>query len=160
MRYTVTGLVLVVLLSVSASAAAQEEARGRTAIAGGIGVPVGLVGAQVLRRLGDLPLAAVLGLGFEGIAPQLQINLLSVGDFNLHLGGGVLYNPWGFLVLSSGSVVAFGAIALQRWPYRWRHGGLFLNGELEIVRQVRGSAEGGHENTWLPGVAGQIGVAF
>jgi len=61
--------VLVVLLSVSASAAAQEEARGRTAIAGGIGVPVGLVGAQVLRRLGDLPLAAVLGLGFEGIAP-------------------------------------------------------------------------------------------
>ena len=68
------------------------------------------MGAQVLRRLGDLPLAAVLGLGFEGIAPQMQIDLLSVGDFNLHLGGGVLYNPWGFLVLSPGSVVAFGAI--------------------------------------------------
>jgi hypothetical protein len=148
------------LLSMSSSAWAQDEPTGKTAVAGGVGVSVGILGARVARRLGDLPLAAVLGLGAEGIAPQLQIDLLSSGNFNVHIGGGALYAPWGLLVLSQGSVVPFGVIGGQRWPYRWQHGGLFLNGDVEIVRQVRGHSEGGHENEWIPTVGGQIGATF
>jgi len=159
-KLTLRLLVISALLSMSAPAVAQEGSGGKTVIAGGFGVSVGIVGAMVARRLGDLPVAAVLGLGSEGTAPQLQIDLLSTGDFNLHVVGGVLYAPWPGLVLSQGSLLPFGAIGVQRWPYRWQHGGLFLNGDVGIVRQVRGYAEGGHEHQWQPMVEGQIGVAF
>jgi hypothetical protein len=148
------------LLAMPAPAPAQEGSGGKTVIAGGIGVSVGIVGARVARRIGDLPLAALLGLGSEGVAPVLQIDLFSTGDFNLHVGGGVLYAPWTGLALSQGSLVPLGTIGIQRWPYRWQHGGLFLNGDVEVVRQVRGRAEGGHEHQWLATVGGQVGVAF
>jgi hypothetical protein len=148
------------LLSLPASARAQDGPSGNTAIAGGVGVSVGILGARVARRLGDLPFAVMVGLGLEGISPQLQIDLLSRGNFNLHVGGGVLYAPWEGLVLSSGSLLTVGTIGVQRWPYRWQHGGLFLNGDVEIVRQVRGISEGGHEHQWIPTVGGQVGVAF
>lgn len=160
MKPTVAGLVLVFLLSVSARVLAQEERSGTTAIAGGLGVSVGLLGARFAHRLGGLPLAAVLGLGFEGVAPQLQIDLLSFGNANLHVGGGVLYNPWGFLVLSAGSVLPFGTVGVQRWPYRWQRGGLFLNAEVEIVKLVRGHAEGSNGDRVTATVGGQIGIAF
>jgi len=121
---------------------------------------VGRLGARIGRRLGDLPLAAALGLGVEGIAPQLQIDLLSFGDFNLHVGGAVLYTPWEGLVFTRGSEQTVGTVGLQRWPYRGHRGGLFLNGDVEIVRQVRGHAEGLYEHRWTATVGGQIGVAF
>lgn len=153
-------LVICSLLSVSAPALAQDGSGGNTVIAGGFGVSVGILGAWVSRRLGDLPLAPVLGLGVDGIAPQLQLDVLSVGHFNLHIGGGVLYAPWEGLVSSQGSLITIGTIGVQRWPYRWQHGGLFLNGVVQMVKQVRGTSEGGHEHEWRPGLGAQVGVAF
>jgi hypothetical protein len=68
--------------------------------------------------------------------------------------------PWEGLVFTRGSVQTVGTVGLQRWPYRWHRGGLFLNGDVEIVRQVRGHAEGHNEHRWTAPVGGQIGVAF
>ena len=160
MRHIIAGLVLVVFLSASARVLAQEGRSGTTVVAGGLGVSTGLLGAMIAQRLGELPLAVMLGVGFEGIAPQLQIDLFSFGNSNLHFGGGVLYNPWGFLVLSAGSVVSFGTVGIQRWPYRWQHGGLFVNGDVVIVKLVRGHAEGDNGDHVSAGVGGQIGLAF
>jgi hypothetical protein len=153
-------LLVMPLLSMSVRAVAQEGPSGKTVLAGGLGASVGVLGGRVARRLGDLPLAALLGVGIEGIAPQLQIDVLSMGDLNLHVSGGMLYEPWEGLIFSQGSLLTIAAIGVQRWPFRWQHGGLFLNGDVEIVRQVRGTSEGGHEHQWQATVGGQIGGAF
>ena len=94
----------------------------------------------------------------EGIAPKLQIDLMSFGNFNLHVGGGVLYNPWGFLVFSQGSVLTIGMIGAQRWPYRWQHGGISLNGDVELVRQIRGHADVSHGAGVRAGGHGGVGL--
>jgi hypothetical protein len=137
----------------------QAPVTSPVAIAGGFGVSSGLMGALLARRIGELPLAAVLGLGIEGLVPQLQVDLFTRGNFNLHVGGGVLYNPWGGLVFSPGSVVGLGSAGVQRWAYRWQHGGVFLNADVQLVKQFRGTAETRADH-WAPGVGGQIGAAF
>ena len=160
MRFGVAGLILAALASGPAPARGQEQVASPVAIAGGFGVSTGLMGGLLARRIGELPLAALLGLGIEGLVPQLQVDLFTRGNFNLHVGGGVLYNPWGGLVLSPGSVVALGSAGVQRWAYRWQHGGIFLNADVQLVKQFRGSSEGSRTDYWRPGVGGQIGAAF
>ena len=58
------------LVSGAAPVRGQEPVTAPVAIAGGFGVSTGLVGALLARRIGELPLAAVLGLGIEGLVPQ------------------------------------------------------------------------------------------
>jgi hypothetical protein len=104
-------LLVISLLSMFAPAVAQAGPSGKTVLAGGFGPSVGVLGGRVARRLGDLPLAALFGLGIEGIAPQLQIDVLSMGGLNLHVSGGMLYEPWEALIFSQGSLLTVAAIA-------------------------------------------------
>ena len=93
-------------------------------IAIGLGIESGLAGARYLKRLEESPLA--IGLGLEGIAPQLSLSLLQKRLWGVHVNGSVLVSPWEFVVFSKGSVSTGVSLGFHRWPSEDERFGLFL----------------------------------
>ncbi len=126
----------------------------------GMGVETGLMGIKYSVWSRNSSFIYGVGLGFEGVIPQVQYRVLEYGNFVFYAAGFVWYNPWGFLLTSSGSIVLSAGLGIQRWASRETGSGIYLNLGASPIYQVVGMHEGGSEK--FLGIAPnfQVGVSW
>ena len=126
----------------------------------GLGTDTGILGFKYSKWSSNSRLMLGVGVGFEGIIPQVQYPLLEIGSLDLYASSFVWYNPWGFLLTSAGSVVVGGGLGIQRWVRKIEGLGLYLNLGASPSFQLLGEHEGGSEMFLGIGLNFQAGFSF
>ena len=126
----------------------------------GLGVETGIMGIKYSVWSRNSSYMYGVGLGFEGVIPQVQYRVSEYRNFVFYTSGFVWYNPWGFLLTSSGSIVLGAGVGIQRWANRETGGGIYLSSGVSAIYQIFGLHEGGSEN--FLGIAPnfQVGISW
>jgi hypothetical protein len=90
----------------------------------------------------------------------VQLNVLRIEHWNLHLGAVLGYAPRESVIFSHGSVIVALSSGIQRWPLDGGGVGLFVDGGVDVGKQVRGSAEGDGEDELFAALKLHLGMAF
>ena len=123
-----------------------SPARSPDILAIGLGLETGILGFKYLRWIDATPMILGMGVGFEGIAPQLQMSVFQIRHWSIYGGASVLISPWDFVIFTKGSVTPGFSVGLQRWPSKDDQLGIFFTIDSGIYSQIRGESEGAYED--------------
>ena len=159
-------IVLIALILLPAIGLSKPKSKDSTdvqssrVLAIGGGVETGIIGTKFSVWNRNSSFIYGVGLGFEGVVPQVQYRISEIGNVIFHASAFVWYNPWGFLLTSSGSIALGAGGGIQRWAYRETGTGIYFNLGVSAIYQVVGMHEGDSDN--FLGIAPnfQVGVSW
>ena len=166
MKFSIPIIVLCLLILFLESGYAETQTKDTSAVrspeilAIGLGLETGMLGFKYLRWLNSTPMILGMGVGFEGIAPQLQISVFQIGHWSIYGNASVLISPWDWVIFSKGSVTPGFSVGLQRWPSQNERFGIFFTIGAGIYTQIRGESEGTDEDKTGPSFNLAVGLRF